>query len=106
MTQSDDNNLVKILLRFSSNVLDEWTVETMWAQTVDKNEGLYKIDNIPSFASGDIVSARYDDTEQRLTYRETVEPSGDSIVQVILMDKTIPTNDVRDIFKALGGNSA
>ncbi len=31
MIQKDDKS-VKILSRFYSNVLDEWTVETMWAE--------------------------------------------------------------------------
>lgn len=26
---------VKILFRFFSNLLDEWTVETMWAETIE-----------------------------------------------------------------------
>ena len=65
MTTLDDK-FVKILCRFYSNVLDEWTVETMWAETIDKDKGLYKIDNIPfyaSIASDDTVFAEYDDTE-------------------------------------------
>ena len=104
MTTLDDK-FVKILCRFYSNVLDEWTVETMWAETIDKDKGLYKIDNIPfyaSIASDDTVFAEYDDTEQMLTYRKTVEHSGNSTVQVVIMDKTVDINNIRDIFKDLG----
>lgn len=83
MTTTDDNH-VKILFRFHSNVLDEETVETMWAEIVDKEKGLYKLDSIPfyapSVASDDIVFAEYDEQEQMLTYRETVEYSGNSTV--------------------------
>jgi len=103
MTQQDDN-FVKILCRFYSNVLDEWTVETMWAEIVDADNGLYKIDNIPfyaSIASDDIVFAEFDETEKMLTYRETVEFSGNSLIQVVIMDKTVLTNDIRDIFNSL-----
>lgn len=103
MTQQDDN-FVKILSRFYSNVLDEWTVETMWAEVVDKGKGLYKIDSIPfyaSIASDDIVFAEYDDAEKMLTYKETVEYSGNSLIQVVIMDKTVLTNDIRDIFNSL-----
>ena len=103
MTQQDDN-FVKILFRFYSDVLDEWTVETMWAETIDKDKGLYKIDNIPfyaSVASDDIVLAEYDDTEGMLTYRETIEYSGNSLIQVIVMDKSVATNDIRDIFNSM-----
>ena len=103
MTQQD-NNFVKILSRFYSNVLDEWTVETMWAEVVDKDKGLYKIDSIPfyaSIASDDIVFAEYDDTEKMLTYKETVEYSGNSLIQVVIMDKSVVTNDIRDIFNLM-----
>jgi hypothetical protein len=107
MTQQDDN-YVKILFRFYSNVLDEWTVETMWAETIDKDKGLYKIDSIPfyaSIASDDIVFAEYDDTEKMLTYKETVEYSGNSIIQVVIMDKSVVTNDIRDIFNSMNCQS-
>ena len=105
MTQENDNH-VKILFRFYSDVLDEWTVETMWANTVDNDKGLYKIDSIPFYAplvaSDDIVFAEYDDSEQMLTYRKTVEHSGNSTVQVVIMDKAVDINNIRDIFKDLG----
>jgi hypothetical protein len=99
-----DENLVKILFRLYSDVLDEWTVETLWAEIVDKEKGLYKIDNIPFYASivsDDIVFAEYDDKERMLTYRETVKFSGNSLIQVVIMDKSIVTNDIREIFNAL-----
>ena len=103
MTQQDDN-FVKILSKFYSNVLDEWTVETMWAEVVDKDKGLYKIDSIPfyaSIASDDIVFAEYDDAEKMLTYKETVDYSGNSLIQVVIMDKSVVTNDIRDIFNSM-----
>lgn len=95
---------MKILFRFYSNVLDEWTVETMWAETIDKKKGFYKIDNIPFYASiaaDDIVFAEYDEEEKMLTYRETVEYSGNSLIQVVIMDKSVVTNDIRDIFNSM-----
>jgi hypothetical protein len=49
--------MVKILFMFFSGVLDEWTVETLWAQTVNAEKNYYKIDNIPFYAaiaSGDM----------------------------------------------------
>jgi hypothetical protein len=103
MTQQDDK-FVKILFRFYSDVLDEWTVETMWAEIIDKDKGLYKIDNIPfyaSIASDDIVFAEYDEDEKMLTYRNTFEYSGNSLIQVVVMDKSVATNDIRDIFNLL-----
>ncbi|HEX6171678.1 MAG TPA: DUF4265 domain-containing protein [Chitinophagaceae bacterium] len=105
MTQPPDN-LVKILFRYHSSVLDEWTVETMWAEIVDAQKGLYKLDSIPFYgplvASDDIIFAEYDIDEERLTYRRTVENSGNSIVTVVIMDKSSDINNIRDIFKELG----
>ena len=103
MTQEDDN-FVKILSRFYSIALDEWTVETMWAEVVDKDKGLYRIDSIPfyaSIASDDIVLAEYDDTEKMLTYKDTVEYSGNSLIQVVIVDKSVLTNGIRDIFNSM-----
>lgn len=103
MTQQD--NAVKILFRYYSNVLEQDTVETMWATIVDKDKGLYKLDNIPFYgplvASDDIVFAEYDDTEEMLTYRRTVEHSGNSIIQVVLMDKSKDIENIRKIFEEL-----
>lgn len=105
MTVTDDN-YVKILFRFHSDVLEEEMVETMWATIVDKDKGFYKLDSIPFYAplvaSDDIVSAEFDDKEQMLTYRKTVEYSGNSIVQIVLMDKSKDINQIRDAFKELG----
>ncbi len=101
-----DDNYVKILFRFHSDVLDQEIVETMWATIVDKNKGLYKLDNIPFYAplvaSDDIVFAEFDDQEKMLTYRKTVEYSGNSIIQIVLMNKLKDINQIRDIFKELG----
>lgn len=102
--KKQDDNFVKILFRFYSDVLDDWTVETMWAEIVDKDKGLYKIDNIPfyaSVASDDIVFAEYDEAKKMLTYKETVEYSGNSLIQVIVMDKAVVINDIRDIFNSM-----
>jgi hypothetical protein len=104
MTLAKDNS-VKILFRFFSNVLDEWTVETIWADTVDSENGLYKLDSIPFYApvaSDDIVFAEYDEREQCLTYCKTVEHSGNSTVQVVLLDPATDINTIRDTFKNLG----
>jgi hypothetical protein len=104
MEQKED--YVKILFRYYSDVLEEETVETMWAIIVDKKKGYYKIDNIPFYgppvASDDIVFAEYDEDEQMLTYREVIEYSGNSIVQVVLMDDEVEINNVRKIFEDLG----
>jgi hypothetical protein len=108
MTDSPET-YVKILFRYYSDVLDEETVETMWATIVDKDKGLYKIDNIPfygpSVASDDIILAQYDESELMLTYRETVKHSGNSIVQVIIMGDKTDINQIRNIFEVMGCHS-
>ncbi len=97
---------VKILFQFHSDILDEEMVETMWATTVDKNKGLYKLDNIPFYAplvaSNDIVFAEFDEQQQMLIYRKTVEFSGNSTIQVVLMDKSKDVNLIRKTFEELG----
>jgi hypothetical protein len=78
----------------------------MWATIVDKDKGLYKLDSIPFYAplvaSDDIVFAEFDEQEQMLTYRKTVEYSGNSTIQIVLMDNSKDINKIRDLFKELG----
>jgi len=101
-----NDKYVKILFRFRSDVLDKEMVETMWVTIVDKEKGLYKLDSTPFYAplvaSGDVVFAEFDEQEQMLTYRKTIEYSGNSIVQIVLMDKSKDINQIRDAFKELG----
>lgn len=101
-----DEDYVKILFRFYSNILDEETVETMWATIVDKDKGLYKLDSIPFYvpliASDDIVFAEFDEQEEMLTYRNIVEYSGNSTVHVVLLEKAQDINKIRKVFKELG----
>jgi len=108
MEQQEDK-YVKVLFRFHSNVLDEETVETIWATTIDPEKGHYRIDNIPFYvpelACGDIVFAEYDDDEGRLTYRETVEYSGNSTVQVVIMDHSKNPEEIRKLFEEMGCES-
>jgi Domain of unknown function (DUF4265) len=101
-----DDNYVKILFRFHSHVLDMETIETMWATIVDIENGIYKLDSIPFYAplvaSGDIVFAENDEQEQMLTYRHTVQSSGNSTIQVVLLDKSKDINHIREAFNELG----
>ena len=101
----EDNNHVEILFRFFSEVMDEETVEHLWALIVDQDKGLYQLDCIPFYAaaaSGDVVFAEFDDTEQALTYRKTIEFSGNSTVQVVLLDTSHNINTIRNTFNDLG----
>ncbi len=99
---------VKILFRFFNSVLDEWTVETLWATVVDLDKGLYKLNNIPFYAPAscdDVIFAEYDQDEERLTYRETIEHSGNSTIQVFIFDESIDIENLREEFKVLGCDS-
>ena len=98
---------VKILFRFYSNILNDWTIETIWASIIDEKEGKYKLDNIPFYAPvscGDIISAEFDQDEGRLDYKETIEHSGNSTIQVIVA-KNESIENLRDMFKLLGCDS-
>ncbi len=101
----EEANGVKILFRFYSDVLEQQTVETLWAVAVNESMGYYQIDSIPFYipfiATDDIVCAQYDETEEMLTYRETIEPSGNSTIWVVITDDATDINEVRTIFENL-----
>lgn len=96
----------KVLFRYYSSVLEEETVETMWAIPIEETKGLFKLDSIPFYgppiASDDIFFAEYDEQEKRLTFREVREHSGNSIVQVVIMQEPFGTNELRGEFMELG----
>ena len=93
---------VKILFRFYSDVLEQETVETIWAETVNPVMGHYQLDSIPFYAPGiasdDIVHAEYDHDEEMLTFRELVKASGNSNIWVVITDDKTEIDDVRGIF--------
>ena len=99
-------NSEKILVRYYSNVLEEIVVETLWTEIIDAEKGLYKIDNIPfygpEFSSDDIVFAEYDNDEERITFRNVVEYSGNSTIQIIVLDENLNVENLRNEFKQLG----
>jgi len=81
----------KILFRYYSDLLEDTVVETMWAEIIDLEKGYFKLDNIPFFgpliATDDIFFAEYDEKEERLVYRKTIESFGNSILQVVILEK-------------------
>jgi len=101
-----NDNLVKILFNFYSDILDEQTNETMWAEVIDEEKGLYKISNIPFYvpllASGDIVFAEYDEDQQMFTWRETIEHSGNSTIHIIIMDDELEMLTLIKMFEEMG----
>lgn len=93
----------KIVFKYYSTYLEEIVSETMWAEIVDLEKGYYKLDNIPFFgpliATDDIFRAEYDETEKLLMHRETIESSGNSIVQVLVLDKEFDKEIIREKLK-------
>ncbi|MES1221742.1 MAG: DUF4265 domain-containing protein [Bacteroidota bacterium] len=97
-----ENSPVKILFRFYSEILEQETVETMWAESINEELGHYKIDSIPfyvpSVATDDIVYALYDDDEEMLKFIEIVSPSGNSNVWVVIVDDETDITEIQEFF--------
>ena len=97
-----DDKKVKILFRFYSELLKEEMEETIWADAVNENLGHYKLDSIPFYtpfiATDDIVHAEYDDEEKMLLYKETVAPSGNSTLWVVLINDDAEIEEIWDAF--------
>ncbi len=95
----------KILFKYYSDYLDEVVSETMWAEIIDLEKGLFKLDNIPFFgpliATDDIFYAEYDETEERFMHRKTIQNSGNSIVQIAVLEKGFDAAIIREKLKAL-----
>ncbi|WP_343694131.1 DUF4265 domain-containing protein [Flavobacterium sp.] len=95
----------KIVFKYYSDYLEETVTETMWAEIVDLEKGLFKLDNIPFFgpliATDDLFYAEFDENEKRLVYKETIENSGNSIVQVIILEKGYDKEIIREKLKAI-----
>jgi len=107
---SDKNNLEeKILIRYYSQVLEEIVVETFWAEIIDENKGLYKVDNIPFYgpelSCEDIIFAEFDNDEERITFRKVVESSGNSTIQVVVLDDSFIVEKLKEDLSDLGCDS-
>lgn len=99
----------KILFRYYSDLLEDTVVETMWGEIIDLEKGYFKLDNIPFFgpliATDDIFFAEFDEDEQTLVYRETIEISGNSIVQVVILEKGFDNEIIREKLKEVNCES-
>ncbi len=104
-----EDNSVKIFFRFYSDILEEETTETLLADIENKEYGYYKLSSIPFYvpkiATGDILWAGYNESEGMLTYRKTVQHSGNSTIHVIILDDGYEINAVRKIFEDMGCRS-
>ncbi|WP_264530065.1 DUF4265 domain-containing protein [Flavobacterium sp. N502540] len=95
----------KILFKYYSTYLEEIVSETMWAEILDSEKGLFKLDNIPFFgpliATDDTFRAEYDENEKCFIHKETIEHSGNSIVQVLILEKEFDKEIIREKLKAI-----
>ena len=95
----------KILFKYYSNVLGELTKETMWSTIIDKDQGIYKLDNIPFYgpqiATDDEFYAEFEESEKMLTYKKTTKHSGNSIILVVITKKGLDKEIIRNRFKEL-----
>ncbi|MFH7015809.1 DUF4265 domain-containing protein [Flavobacterium sp. FlaQc-47] len=95
----------KILFKYYSTYLEEIVSETMWGEIIDLEKGHFKLDNIPFFgpliATDDIFRAEYDENEKYFIHKETIEHSGNSIVQVLILDKEFDKEIIREKLKAI-----
>ncbi|PXY39378.1 hypothetical protein DMB65_18005 [Flavobacterium cheongpyeongense] len=95
----------KVLFRYYSDLLEDTVVETMWAEIIDLEKGYFKLDNIPFFgpliATDDIFYAEYDKDEEKLVYRKTIESFGNSILQVVILEKGFDKEIIREELKSI-----
>lgn len=98
----EQDKQVEILFRSYSAILEQDVAEAIWADVMDLDLGYYKLYSIPLYtsfiASDDIVHAEWDEDEIMLTYRETVEPSGNSTVWVVVVDDDTDIEEIRKAF--------
>jgi hypothetical protein len=104
MTQPEAK-AVQILFHFYSDILEQEMEETIWGVVADENNGYYQLDSIPFYvnnvATDDLVHAEYDDTEEMLSYSETIQPSGNSTIWVVITDDDTDIDDIRTLFDKL-----
>ena len=95
----------KILFKYYSTYLEEIVSETMWAEIIDLEKGYFKLDNIPFFgpliATDDIFRAEFDENEMVFLHKETIEHSGNSIIQVLILEKDFDKEIIREKLKAI-----
>ena len=99
------NKAVKILFSVYSELMEQEITEIMRAETVSADLCHYKILSIPYYVPlisfGDIVFAPYDDDQGMPKYLETVEPSGNSNIWVVITDDQSDIDNIRTLFSQM-----
>ena len=105
-TPMQPKKAIEILFRSYNTILEQEVAETIWADLIQEELGYYKLRSIPLYtlqiASEDVVRAEWDDDEVMLTYRETITPSGNSTVWVVVVDDDTDIEELRTAFYELG----
>lgn len=103
------SNAKKITFRYYSDVLEEDVTETMWAEELESEEGIFSLNSIPFYgpliAPGDIFHAEYNKDSEEMIFTEVIESSGNSVVQVIVMKEDYDKEELREELKKLGCES-
>jgi len=98
--------VVSILCRLYSDILEDEHSESIEAEIVNEEYGYYKLLTIPFYlpklAAGDIVWAEFKAAEGKLTYRKTIEYSGNSTIHIVVTDDEYTIADIRQEFETLG----
>lgn len=101
-----DNKAIKITFSFYSDILDQETTEELDCMPVNVAEGYYRLlqfpFHLPKIAKGDIIWAMQMGGANMLTYRSTVEHSGNSTIHVALLDDEYDVDAICDFFDDMG----
>lgn len=83
-----EQQFAQIIVDYHSEVLEKQTEEILWGLIVDKEKGLFKIDNIPFYgpevSCEDIVLAQPTDKKDTYLMQQVYQYSGNSTIQVIV----------------------
>ncbi|MHC5202594.1 DUF4265 domain-containing protein [Myroides sp. LJL119] len=93
-----EQQFAQIIVNYHSEVLEKQTEEILWGLIVDKEKGLFKIDNIPFYgpelSCEDIVFATPLDQKDTYLMQEVYQYSGNSTIQVIVQKDTYNKQDL------------
>ena len=99
------NKIVKVLFSVYSELMEQEITEIMSAEIANADLSHYKILSIPFYvpliSSGDIVYAPYDDDQGMPKYIETVDPSGNSNIWVVITDDQSDIDNIRTHFSEM-----
>ncbi|PWJ42768.1 DUF4265 domain-containing protein [Sediminitomix flava] len=102
---TQDNTCEKILFKYHSAILNKVVEETLLAQKVDENSGIFKLESIPFYgpliATDDEFFAEYDSELDSYIYKNTTKHSGNSIVLVVIVLEGLDIEMICDEFEAL-----